>query len=87
MKVLKAEELTVGQIITVYEWEPYPSGQRDRSWQGDLFEVKAIDLPFIVASFFANTGYKGNHKFDTRQTHFAQPSVEYIAALTAGVAA
>jgi hypothetical protein len=45
---MRESKLKVGMKVTVYEWEPYPSGVRDRSYVGEVMEIKAIDHPFVV---------------------------------------
>lgn len=52
----------------------------DRSFQGDVLKIEAVDLPFLVVSFPAR---KGTHRwqFDIRRGwQFKRLSDEYVAA-------
>ena len=44
---MKLRELKVGQYVTVSSWVPR-EGRTDRSWCGDVLEIRAINVPYIV---------------------------------------
>lgn len=92
---LPVDDLRVGQYTTILKGPIYPessevgnllTGQvitkaafEDHSWQGDVLQIIAIDLPFVAVN-----ACKHNWplKFDIRRGWiFKELSKEYIAAL------
>lgn len=61
-------EIAKGHFVTVLKWLPreFPAVRMlgfdggthvDRSWVGDVLEVMAVDLPFIVVEHRSASGY------------------------------
>ena len=60
--IITPGELEVGQVLTILKWKPrdvvhasmlFPTTThtiQDTSYVGDVFTVKAIDLPFVILS-------------------------------------
>lgn len=92
--MLKADDFSVGDYITVLHGRNYElvqrdmdgnvitsSTQEDRSGKGDIMKVLAINLPYIVC-LRLNGGIKGfKQVWDTRETKFMRLDKEYIEAL------
>jgi hypothetical protein len=73
---MQTSELKIGQKVTVLSWV-FPDG--DNSYKGDVLEIKAIDLPFIVVENMSD-GWGQTLKFDTRQVNFKELSGDYVKA-------
>jgi hypothetical protein len=83
-------EITVGMVLTVLEWEPIirePDGiftttrteVRDNSWKGDILDVEAVQLPFIVVRERGGCPTRGI-TLDTRRVTLMELTPEFIAA-------
>lgn len=90
-KAISPGEIAKGMMLTVLEWEPIvhePDGYfttttrtiRDNSYKGDVLEVQAVDLPFIVVK--NHTGYSGERPItlDTRRVTLMELSRDFIEA-------
>lgn len=53
----------------------------DNSFKGDVLEIKAVDLPFIIVKVLSNGILKKPIKMDTRRVDLMELSNEYVAAL------
>lgn len=73
---LSPTALSKGDFITVLEW----TSHRDNSYKGDVLEVQAIDLPFIVCK--NHTGYSGGKplSLNTNAVQLVSLSKEYVDA-------
>ncbi len=105
MKALSVDDIRVGDIVTLVRGRPYTTTRNDvtdagvvtvtathedRSWKGDVLEILAIDLPYIVADSVPRKSRHGApyksmfqpNSFDTREGWtFARVSREYADAL------
>jgi len=55
----------------------------DNSYKGEILEIKAVDLPFVVVK---RVCYSGNSfALDTRRVNLMELSEEYVKALVPGV--
>lgn len=92
--MLSPGEITKGMKITVVNWnpreiptfslfdtQPATVTHEDTSWCGDVLEVLAVSLPYIVIRDVRS--FRGHPcRIDTRQCSLMELSAEYIAALT-----
>ena len=84
--MLSIGELTRGMYVTVLDWHTYEHTDggvifktiMDRSYCGDVLEVMAVDLPYIVVKM---DKYKSTTTLDTRRVSFKELSEEYVKAL------
>jgi hypothetical protein len=92
---MHAEDLKVGDWITVLSWKPVSppidydpcggwgggSGKAlvDRSWVGDVLEVLAIDHPFVAVRTI-KAGTEFRVSLDTRQVNLKLLSKEFVVA-------
>ena len=92
---MNLDDLSVGDIITVtqgpersfalagfFGGDPNDK-QEDKSYQGDVLQVLAIDLPFIVVVYVGRTMFGKEMKahIDTREFKIKRLSKEYVEAL------
>lgn len=95
--MLSPGEITVGMTITVLEWTPVvhepdafsalmtgvttATTHRDNSWCGDVLDVEAVQLPYLIVR--EGDGVLGHgFKIDTRRAKLMELSPEYVAAKT-----
>ena len=71
-------KIKVGDIVTVYEWEPYPSGVRDRSYVGEALKIRAIDSPFIVMERLEDRIFNSPMTLDLRMVHLKKLSKTFV---------
>jgi hypothetical protein len=84
-KKLAVEEITVGKYITILD--PITrAGREDFSYMGDVLEVLAVDLPYILVKALSGSTSRytdSKQKLDTRYTTFMALSKEFVEASTA----
>lgn len=80
MEPIKPTEIKIGMVLTGIDSIPYSNGVKDRSFHGDLVEVLAVDLPYIIVRYIDRWS-EWKTKVDTRVFTMAVPSVEYIETL------
>ena len=92
---MKAEDLNVGDRVTVLSWKPrevwssFSSGDspavqtiQDRSFMGTVLTIRAIDLPYIVVEWQDLPIIDSARSvIDTRQCELRRVSDEYVRAL------
>lgn len=92
-KVISPGELSKGQFITLLEWEPIVHEAdgffrtttytvRDNSYKGDVLQVVAICLPFIVVNNLNGCFGDNNIDLDTRRVKLMELTEEYVKAAT-----
>lgn len=83
MKIIEGTDLKKNHVITVLEWV----GGRDQSYIGDLFNVRCVDLPFVILRRGReNRLFKRTLVLDTRKVVLGVPSNEHIKAVRPAVA-
>lgn len=90
--MLSPGEMSVGQIVTVFENKPYENEEtslfgdtvqktkrQDRSGYGSVLRIQAIDLPYVVCLYLDDNIYGQEFKvtFDTRRTSFKELNLEF----------
>lgn len=73
-KNISPGELEVGMKITILS-----CSMGDRSWYGNVLEIKVINLPYIIVDDLGVYGHKGID-LDTRIKTLMELSEEYIDA-------
>jgi hypothetical protein len=103
VKKLTSDDISAGILITAGEarydrvigYGPFVGGtptvisQADRSYMGDVYEVKAVDFPYmVIALVVSRTGAPPRDDFDKRpksvtvtERPWYQVSPEFVAAL------
>lgn len=82
-KIISAEKLTIGQFVTVLNWK-----RNDNSYKGNVLEIKAINLPFIVIKNLQyNEGsiFSKPFELDTREVDLIELGKEYVQTLCPSV--
>jgi hypothetical protein len=97
--MLTPGEITVGMKITVVAWKPREVPDlnlfgdptitstvtviNDRSWCGNVLEVIAVDLPYIVIRKLDETMecLKAPSRLDTRECSLKELKPEYVKAI------
>jgi len=94
-KIISPGELSVGQNVTVLNWLPrvheeigyenfaptlIKTTHVDHSYEGDVLNIKAIDLPFIIVEE-ARKYKMGPFKLDTRRANLMELSEDYVKAM------
>jgi hypothetical protein len=83
-------EIAVGMVLTILEWEPYVQEgdgiftmtrtvQQDHSWEGELMEVTAVQLPYVVV-IERRSKWLIPITLDTRRVKLMELSDEFIKA-------
>ena len=91
-KQISPGELAVGQYITVLEWNPTTSETSDgffgtrvvthtsQLWCGEVLQVTAVDLPYIVAKKCSDHLSLTPARLDIRCCKLMELSPEYVEA-------
>lgn len=79
MKAVNVRKLPVGTVITIIG----NTRTGDRSYQGDLLGIVAIDAPFVVVKHLTRD-YMYNSSLKIKDWIFAVPSDDYIDAMKVG---
>lgn len=75
-------EIKKGDFFTVKKWVK----TNDRSYIGDIFQVQAIDLPFISASRHSGFIFKdGNMIFSLDEVVLKKLSDEFVNSIVPGL--
>jgi len=85
-------EITKGMALTVLEWEPVVNEggsifgvmttvHRDNSWKGDILDVEAVQLPYVVVRE-RDGCLSGAITLDTRRVKLMELTPEFIKAAT-----
>lgn len=53
----------------------------DKSYKGDVLEVIAVEMPYIVVKNLTKPFAKGNKSYDVREYRFKKVSEEYVQAM------
>jgi uncharacterized protein involved in tellurium resistance len=77
-KIIAAEQIKVGQWLTVLNWKP----DDDHSYKGDILHVKAIDLPYVAVVECLAGKKSWIVVLDTRRVDFMELDQNYIKILT-----
>lgn len=90
--MLTTGEISKGMFVTVIDNKPFERNiegmfgqvevvaQTDRSGFGDVFEVMAVDLPYVALRYMHGCAKDCVTKFDTRRSTFKELSKDYIEA-------
>lgn len=92
--LLEPDDFEVGMYVTVLENLPYQREvevfedytaqvktlvRNDNSYKGDVLQILAINLPYLVCKVFDKyIGKSYNSPFDTRRTKFISINQEYV---------
>ena len=95
--MLSPGEMSVGQIVTVIENKPFEHESsslfgdtvqkvktEDRSGYGNVLQIRAIDLPYVVCLYLDRRTFQKEEKwtFDTRRTSFKELKPEFAREMT-----
>ena len=91
-KLLEADDLNIGMFITVLRGEetkrvilarngPEPDIKENKSFNGKVLKILAIDLPYIIIQFYNVIGKRQTDNLDTREVKLGTVSTEYIKEL------
>lgn len=73
--ILRADDMEVGQLVTIHHWQ-----DRRPLGLGDVFQVKAIALPYLVAQPLGDPDYRPV-TFDIRMVRLMKLGQEYAEAM------
>lgn len=99
--MMEPEKLESNQFITILEWKsakaPQAQGDifglmlgggrsmEDRSYVGEILQVQAVDLPFIMAAVRSGESAGRQVRMDSRRCEFKELSPDYVnVALSSG---
>ena len=93
-KILKADDLHVGMLITVLQGRismkvlppteeglPRLENKEDERYNGKVLRIKAIDLPYIIVEYYFYKDRKKAVDIDTRRYKLGTVSTEYVKEL------
>lgn len=85
MNTLNPKNIVIGQHVTVVSTVRGNNGYEDKSYQGDIMTVLAVDLPYIAVEF--KTGLSSQYgtkskSLDTRRHTFKELSPEYVRVMS-----